>query len=143
MIISGPENVILKPRHHQLTGSELVPLAQSKPHCRIDAKIIGFIAIFISCCYLINSLSNHLLECMLPVGGRSIFHQVAALAFDDAESQVNFPHQKEPRIRVNLCTSKINENRFVEIRSYRLFLCFIIPEIASTSDIINISLNFN
>jgi hypothetical protein len=80
---------------------------------------------------------------MLPVGGRSIFHQVAALAFDDAESQVNFPHQKEPRIRVNLCTSKINENRFVEIRSYRLFLCFIIPEIASTSDIINISLNFN
>jgi hypothetical protein len=62
---------------------------------------------------------------------------VAAPAFDDAESLVNFPYQKKPRIRRDLGSGGINENGSVEIRSYWLFLSFTIPEHRLTSGIFN------
>jgi len=65
-----------------------------------------------------------LLKRVALVSSGPFIHQIVASAFDDAELLVNFPHQKEPRIRRDLCTGEINENGPVEIRSYRLFLSF-------------------
>jgi hypothetical protein len=65
---------------------------------------------------------------MLFVRSGPFFHQMVAAAFDYGEALVNFPHQKESRIRCNLRTGEINENGFAEIWSNRLFFCFTIPE---------------
>jgi hypothetical protein len=80
------------------------------------------------CRYPVNPLPYHLLKAMFTVGCRPIVYQVLASVFDDAESPVNFQHQKKSRIRCDLGSGKINDNGPVEIRLYRLFLCFTISE---------------
>jgi hypothetical protein len=69
-------------------------------------------------------LTYHLLKRVELLSSGPFIRQIVASALDDAESLVNFPHQKEPRIRRDLCTGEINKNGPVEILSYRLFLSF-------------------
>jgi hypothetical protein len=67
---------------------------------------------------------------MLFVRSGPFSHQMVAAAFDYGEALVNFPHQKESRIRCNLRTGEINKNGFVEIWSNRLFFASPFPTIA-------------
>jgi hypothetical protein len=55
---------------------------------------------------------------MLPVRGAFFVNQMVTTAFFDAESLVNFPHQKKPCIRRDLGTIKINKNGLVEMLLY-------------------------
>jgi hypothetical protein len=112
------QDLVLEPAECRLPGSPFMFFAKSLSECRVHLEMIGVIAIFIACCYLIDSLSQKLKRGMVRLSCRPRIFNLRCRSTENVESLIDLPHEKKAGIAGYLCTLKINADGSVKFRSY-------------------------
>jgi hypothetical protein len=108
--LPGSEDVVLESAECGLPGSAIKLFPQGQSERRVHPQMIGVIAIFIACRYLIDPLAQELKQRMICVARRPRVFDPGRISLQKFASFIYLPHEEEAGVRSDFGTLEVDGN---------------------------------